>query len=79
VVPRDSARGFFPSPGEGKRGATFAEVWGRLLVFVDRLGPLDGSDPAADDALEHYVRRLQRLAAGEGPWRIEALRQHRAN
>jgi hypothetical protein len=52
------------------------------MVVVERTSyksPLDGSDPAADDALEVYVRALQRLAAGDGPWRIEARRRHAAN
>jgi hypothetical protein len=35
--------------------------------------------PAADDALEVLVRALQRLAAGDGPWRIAARRRHAAN
>lgn len=34
----------------------------RFWAFLDSLGALDGSDLAAADALETYVRRLQSLA-----------------
>jgi hypothetical protein len=51
----------------------------RFWAFLDSLGALDGSDLAAADALETYVRRLQSLASLEHGGLTEAQQWHQQN